>query len=590
MSNTQEIPWVEKPFRNTIIKETPFTSMLDASEKLWKNRPQLPPLVQKLLERRIANTEELDAILSPSLKNLSAPWVLQGMRPAVERIQKAFKDKEKILIYADFDMDGTPGLCLLYEGMRALGFENLTPFQPLRLSQGYGLHNDVIKTYANQGHTLIITIDLGITAVEQVAYANTLGVDVIITDHHLPKEVLPEALAIVNPNSGLCDSGMGYLCGAGVAFYVLLALYVEWKKDGILPEGFDIKESLDCLTLGTVTDMVPLVRENRILVKYGLPLLARTRRPGLKVLLEALDLYGSDLTAFDVGMKFAPKLNALSRLEMGLKPIDIFLCETEEKAKTLIGEVLSINQKRMYLQNKALETAKICAKKQDGSRAIWVYSDDFHQGIIGLVASRLAEEFGKPAFVGTVKHDGSVVGSARFPREFSGSLVEAMASCSSLNHFGGHAKAAGFGLSLENALSFATELNEYFEAQSVTAQIPPKIYDCAATIEELDPKLVGWLEALEPFGMDFEKPRFFLNAIVLRDYHELKGGHLRLVVCDPVSSGQNREMLWFSPQLDEGIKAYVGRSLQVIVELSVNRFRGRKSLQLQVKELCWVEA
>lgn len=534
--------------------------------------------------------ETEDAIqkwMSPSLKILRDPYSLTDMDKAVARLLDARERKEPIVIYADYDLDGTSGLALLLKAFEWMGFDDVTYYQPKRLTEGYGLHNEAITRLHEQGRKLLLSIDLGITAVEEVAHANSLGMDVIITDHHLPKETLPNAIAVVNPNRGNCTSELSHLCGTGVAFYLVLALRRALLEQGLIKEAFDPKALLDCFVIGTLTDMVPLIDENRVLVKHGLLQLAQTKRPGLRVLMQALGLWGNPLTSQDVAIRFAPKLNALSRMEMGIQPIDLYLVEDEKQAQALVERVLSNNQDRQASQKNAEAEAMAQLEKNPPSSAIFVYSKNFHRGVVGLVATKLCQEFGLPTFVGSLSDDdGIIVGSARMPEGRGLNALDAMCSAQdALDQFGGHAVAAGFELKQANAELFKTKLEEFFAGRSVSAEPRVWLYDAEASLSDLNPTFMSWYEHLSPFGAQFAPPVFCLKNTQLQQVRELKGGHFRLTL---VEGPLSRIALWFAPPknhpvLEKGLAA--GRSFDALVEPQWNYFNGQKSLQLLIQDL-----
>ena len=270
------------------------------------------PLKELLLNRGFTNDQHVDTFFSPNIQNLKDPFLIMGMDKACERLTQALEKNEKICIYADFDLDGTSGCALLKKALLLLGYQNVMAYQPRRLKDGYGFHAHVVEDLKKQNVDLILTCDVGITAFKACEKANELGVDVIITDHHLPAGELPKALVVVNPNQTGDTSGLGYLSGAGVAFTLMRGLkrVLTDKKLGA-PEKLNLKDLLDCFTIATLTDMVPLVEDNRVLVQMGLKSLAQTTRPGLAALLAALNLSGKTLTSSDVAIRFAPKLNAL---------------------------------------------------------------------------------------------------------------------------------------------------------------------------------------------------------------------------------------------------------------------------------------
>lgn len=577
----------------------PSATAENASPIVWKARnprPQpapsgLPRLIWEVMSGRGFETEDaIQRWLSPSLKILKDPSSLCEMDKAVERLLLAHQRQEPIVIYADYDLDGTSGLALLLKAFSWLGFQDVTYYQPKRLTEGYGLHNEAIQKLYDQGRRLLLSVDLGITAVEEVDFANSLGMEVIITDHHLPKETLPKAVAVVNPNRGNCPSGLSHLCGTGVAFYLVLALRRSLLEQGMLATGadFDLKGLLDCFVIGTVTDMVPLIDENRVLVKHGLLQLARTERPGLRVLLQALGLWGNPLTSQDVAIRFAPKLNALSRMEMGIQPIDLYLVEDENKAQQLVETVLSNNQTRQASQKSAETEAMEYLEQHPPKSSIFVYSKNFHRGVVGLVATKLCQEFGLPTFVGSLaEEEGIIVGSARMPEGRGLNALDAMASASqSLEQFGGHAMAAGFELKETQAEAFRAGLESYYAAHQLSVEPRVWFYDAEASLNDLNPTFMSWYEHLSPFGAQFAPPVFCVKRARLAQVKELKGGHLRLTLNE--SSQISRVGLWFSPpkdhvllQNDWSATPYV----DVLVEPQWNYFAGKRTLQLLIQDI-----
>ncbi|RYZ74139.1 MAG: single-stranded-DNA-specific exonuclease RecJ, partial [Proteobacteria bacterium] len=406
------------------------------------------------------------------------------------------------------------------------------------------------------------------------------------------KEKLPDAIAVVNPNRGNCESGLGHLCGTGVAFYLVLALKRALLEQGILtPEqNFDPKLLLDVFVIGTVTDMVPLIDENRVLVKHGLVQLAQTKRPGLRVLMQALGIWGQPLTSSDVAIRFAPKLNALSRMEMGIQPIDLYIVEDEKKAQALVESVLSNNQDRQASQKSAEAEALALVQAEPIGSSIFVYSKNFHRGVIGLVATRLCQEFGLPTYVGSLnEEEGMIVGSARMPDGRGLSALDAMEFAGdALKQFGGHAAAAGFELKLENAGPFKQRLEEFFSKKLIQAQSRVWLFDAEATLDELSPSFMTWYEHLSPFGVQFQAPVFCLRGVKITQVKELRGGHYRLTLGD---NGITRTALWFSPakghpvlSLLSGSGASSGR-VDVLVEPQWNYFNGSRSLQFLIQDI-----
>lgn len=561
------------------------------SEFCSSGSSRIPGLLRRILNARGLQSEEvIDSFLSPALRNLSDPAVMDGMQTAVSRLMQAYSKKEKVCVYGDFDLDGTSGLALLLKGLEWLGYENVTGYQPKRLTEGYGLHAHAIEEFSRQGVSLVVTVDVGITAHEAVQKANELGVDVIITDHHLPHGDLPSAVAILNPNKGSCQSGLSHLCGTGVAFYLVLALRSSFRQRDWLKTDFDPKKLLDCFAIGTLTDLVPLVGENRVLVRHGLIELARTERPGLQALLEELGLGGRPLGSQEVAIRFAPKLNALSRMEMGILPLDLYLTNSKQEAIELVSRVMENNETRLKVQAEAQEEAALQANDRNQQGYIWVWSERFHQGVIGLIATKLAQTFQVPAFVGSVHPErGTVTGSARSPFAGATSVLSALEfSGSSLKKFGGHSPAAGFEVEVRRVEDLDARLREFFSLPRVERiEKPSVLYDVVCNLNEVSATFMTWFSHLEPFGTGWEPIVVRINKLEIAAVRELRGGHLKIEVKDP-KSGCRMDILWFSPPSQNEFflsKNPIGRSVDLLGEPQWNYFAGKKSIQLFVKDL-----
>lgn len=546
----------------------------------------LPALIAKLLQARgFADSTQVQSWLYPKVSELKDPFLMLGMKLAVVRLTEAFLKNEKICIYADFDLDGTSGLALMYEALKGLGFNNVQYYQPKRLSEGYGFHASAVEDLASQGVSLIVTVDVGITALEACQKAKQIGIDVIITDHHLPAEALPEALVVVNPNQQQDKSGLGYLCGAGVAFYLLRALKRELVENGIdEAKKFDLKNILDFFTIATLTDMVPLIEDNRVLVKMGLQSLQKTSHPGLSELLKELGLAGRPLNAQDVAIRFAPKLNALSRMEMGIFPRDLMLVQDQVEAKRLVTEVIKNNKTRVQLQADAEAMADRMMADWPEKDFLFLVSDQFHRGVVGLIATRLSQSYNRPAFVGAKTSEGVIVGSARIPNGAEICLVEALASASEfLTRSGGHSAAAGFELHVNQQSEVISRIKSHFENLKISPKPMEIIYDLDANLEDIDKTLMSWYEFVGPFGVGFQAPLFRFLNISLDSLREMKGGHYRLSISN--QEGLRMEALLFSPS-ERQVLALKSkpRDLDILGEIQWNYFAGQKSVQLLVRE------
>lgn len=566
---------------------------------VWKDRSQtigaeirpklsgpFPDLISRVLSSRGLEQDQLEALLNPKLSELKDPFTMKGMKIACDRLVQAYLNQEKICIYADFDLDGTSGLAILKNGLEKIGFKDVAYYQPRRLSEGYGFHAEAVEELKNLGISLIVTVDVGITSFKAFEKARELGVDVILTDHHLPAETLPDAFVVINPNQKDCPSGLGYLCGAGVAFYLLRALKRAFFEDPRLPKNeWDLKEVLEYFCIGTLTDMVPLIEDNRVLVKHGLVSLSQTKKVGLKALLEALKLNQRELTSQDVAIRFAPKLNALSRMESDILPAQIYLETDEKKAYQMVDKVLENNQTRQSLQSDAEEKALKALANWTEPDFVFVSSEYFHRGVIGLIATKLSQVFNRPAFVGSENSEGMIVGSCRVPSGSEISLVEALKSCESvLNRFGGHAAAAGFELHSNHQKDMIQQLKDHFERLKANPHPLEIDFDTTANLSEVNPQVMKWYDFIGPFGVGFQVPIIQFREVVLSSAKDLKGGHLKLQLSD-LENKNKIDALLFSPTDSIKQKIAVGQTYNLLSELQWNYFNGQKTIQLLVKDL-----
>lgn len=546
---------------------------------------QIPEKIRELAQVRGLDGKSFQAWTQPRLADLRDPSLLLNMELAVERLAMAHERKEKICLYGDFDLDGTSALALLRTAFQKLGYFDFVLYQPSRLLEGYGFHVKAVESLHLQGVSVIVTADVGITALEAAKTCQSLGIDLIITDHHLPAAEKPKAYALINPNQGNCLSGLSHLSGVGVAFYLVWALrrkLIQMEK--VSESSLDLKELLDCFVIGTLTDMVPLKDENRVLVKHGLLQLAKTKRPGIRLLLEELGLWGKALTGQDVAIRFAPKLNALSRMELNLRPLDLFIVDNEAEAKNLISQVLSQNNMRVTLQATAEQLAITMAEAWSDKPFVFISHSHFHKGVVGLVATRLCQLYKKPAFVGSESEDGIVVGSARAPQHWNGNLVEALTSATSyLHRFGGHAQASGFEYSLSQKDTIAKILEDYFAlSHSIDVDSSPHYYDVDLNLEQVTPALMSWIDHLGPFGQSFEVPLFKIEDVNILSVKELRGGHRKLEIA---WKGLKQEALIFGPTEEQLSCLEAHFFVDVLVEMQWNYFKSRKQIQLLVKAL-----
>jgi single-stranded-DNA-specific exonuclease len=548
---------------------------------------EFPELIARLLAvRGLKDNDSIKKYLSPRLSELKDPLTILNMKAGVDRLVSAFTNNEIVCVYADFDLDGTSGLALMADGLKQLGYKNLVLTQPRRLADGYGFHSHIVDELKAQKVSVIITVDVGITANAACEHAKALGIDVILTDHHQPGPVLPEAFAVINPNQKADVSGLGYLCGAGVGFYLLRALKRGLLDTGLISQSaLDFKSLLDCFCIATLTDMVPLIEDNRVLVKQGLIQLQNTIRPGLKVLLEELDLSGRSLSSSDVAIRFAPKLNALSRMEMGIFPKDIFLAPDIATAKQMVKTVLDNNATRVQLQAEGEAEALASLETWPHSQFIFIASPNFHKGVVGLIATKISQLKNVPTFVGAIGADGVVTGSGRRPPGTGLSLLPALGSAKDLlNRFGGHDAAAGFEFFKENFEKIVSSLENYYSNQELASQVILIPYDSEAKVSDVNASAMQWLESLGPFGPEASTPILCFRRLRVQEILTLRGGHVKLKLQEP-DSFKKMEALYFSPPVEKLSELPgVGGEIDILGEVQWNYFAGRKSVQILVKD------
>jgi len=460
-----------------------------------------------LAARGFTDPAGANRFLRPSLDYLHAPLLLADMGEAVARLRKAIAAREKILIYGDYDVDGTVSVVILKKAIELAGGE-ASFHVPHRLKDGYGMRADVVERAAAMGVRLIISVDTGIRATEVVRGAREKGMDVIITDHHLPEAELPPALAVLNPNRRDCSYPDKNLCGAGVAFKLVQALLsgLAWPAEKL---DRMLKSFLKLVAVATVADVVPLLGENRVIVKYGLQGLNRVHNPGLRALLEVSGMDGRAPTARQVAFQIAPRINAAGRMDDAQNVVRMFLTDNFEQARTLAGQLHSLNQDRQETEADLVRLAlEECARAPvTEDQAALVFSGPaWHRGVVGIVASRLVDRFYRPVFV-LSEESGEAQGSGRSIASFH--LLDALESMPDLfSRFGGHRQAAGVSMAAELVPEFRRRLNEYARQRLTPADFIPQLaIDALVDLKELTTgPAVAELFAMAPFGFGNPPP------------------------------------------------------------------------------------
>ena len=539
-----------------------------------------------LINRGITSPDQAAAFLKPSLSHIRSPFLMKDVDRAVERILLAVRGGEKILIFGDYDMDGITATVILFEFLSYLEAD-VHYYIPNRLTEGYGLTSDHVENLLiPDGINLIITVDCGITSLDAVSAARSAGIDVIITDHHEAPLRMPEAFAILNPKQPNCTSGFSWLAGVGVAFNLALALRKRFRDEGFWNNHAEpnLKSACDLVALGTVADMVPLVEENRIFVRVGLEVLASEARPGVKALLNVSNVMNRPLDTQDISFKLAPRVNAAGRLRHGSIALRLLTTSNIETANTIAKELNKENTRRQKIENHILsEIVKYIENnpKLLEQRTLVIDQEGWHQGVIGIVASRLVRRFYRPVVVITVT-DGIGRGSARTPDGFD--LYEGLKGCAKyLEKFGGHKAAAGLTLKAENIPAFRQNFEKIVSHKTTLEDFMPKlVIDCEICASDVSVELADDLEALAPFGTGNPEPIFMLTDMDVLSARVVGTHHLQMRL-RPSKDTQAKPLdsILFNSGAD---KPSPKRFKRIACHIRWNRWRDRKNIQLVVKD------
>lgn len=538
-------------------------------------RYELPMLLAMLLDiRGVTDERDIEDFLYGDTLTAS-PFEIKDMDKAVERIQAAAEYGERICVYGDFDADGVTSTALLYSYLSDIGADVIY-YIPSRESEGYGMNKGAVSKIYERGVKLIITVDNGVAAVDEVAYAKSLGIDTVITDHHAVPDVLPDAVAVIDLHRKDCDSSFKELSGVGVAFKLVQAIEGEYADIEGLLENYS-----DLAAIGTVGDIVSLRGENRVLVRNGLRHINNGDRLGLAALVEESGLSGRNISAGNLSFTMVPRINAGGRLGLSQKSVSMLLTDDEEYAADIAAELSADNVERQQIERDILSDIDSLIRENPSivnNRVIVVYGEGWHKGVIGIVASRIKEVYNKPAIIITLDDD-VCRASGRSVAGFS--LIDAVFSCSDLLiQCGGHPMAVGFGIRRENIEEFITQINRY--AQLNPIPVPTLELDCKLNPSQLSVELARGLSLLEPYGSGNPTPLFGLYNMTLRDIHEIGGGrHLRLTL----SRGDSTVYaLRFSTTLAE-FPYRVGDIVDLAVTLDVNVYNNNESLSVFIRDM-----
>ena len=528
----------------------------------------IPNITAKMLLAKDIDETQVEEYLNPSIEKLHDPYLLQDMDKLVERIIKAKESKEKVAIYGDYDVDGITSITLIYTFLKNLGI-NTVYYLPDRLEEGYGLNIDALKKLKDDGVSLVITVDCGISAAQEVEYANSIGLDICITDHHECSEVLPNAISIVNPKRPDSKYPFNSLAGVGVTFKVISAIV---KKLGL--DKNEYLKYLDIVAVGTIADIVPLVGENRIITSNGLELLRNTKNEGLKALMKVarIEKVDSDNVSFGI----APRINASGRMADATVAVKMLLADNEMEAYKYAKVLDSQNTQRQQVEKEIYNEAIEIIEKEglDKKKTMVIAGKNWHQGVIGIVASKLTEKYLKPVIL--LAHDGVVAkGSGRIPQGIS--LYEALSNCSELlTTFGGHELAAGLTLEAVNIEKFKEKFEQVISTMKQEDFVRVIDIDCEITKQDVTLETIDTINKLAPFGQKNKKPVFIYKGLKVVSVSTLKEDkHLKFKLAE---DNFTVDSVFFGAgnRRDEVI---VGDKIDVAVNMSLNEFLGKKSVQ-----------
>ena len=551
---------------------------------LAKKYAGCPPVSELLVQRGISSEEEADRFFHPSLKKLHDPFLMPDMDKAVRRLNKAMGSKEKIMVYGDYDVDGTTAVALVYKYLLNF-YSNIYYYIPTRYEDGYGISSETIDEFADQGVKLVIILDCGIKANDEIAHAREHGIDFIICDHHVPDAVLPKAVAILNPKMPGSTYPCPHLSGCGVGYKLMQAFAMS---NGI-PQG-DLEGMLDLVAVSIAADIVPMVDENRIMAYHGLRRLNSNPNMGLRAIIRICNLAGREITISDVIFKIGPRINASGRMQSGREAVDLLVTRDVTEAYARARAIDQYNRDRKELDKRITDEANaiLAAHRKElaDKKSIVIFNKDWHQGIIGIVASRITELYYKPAVVLTLTN-GLATGSSRSVQGFD--IYKAVDSTRDLlENFGGHPYAVGLSMKEENIPEFTRRFEEFVAANITDAQLSPQ-YDIDAylTFSEITPEFVSTLRRFNPFGPGNQKPVFCTRNVMDFGTSKLVGRaleHIKLELVDDTSGKVFNGIAFNKAHLFGAIHG--GRRFNICYTIEDNKHHGANgSIQLQVKEI-----
>ena len=561
----------------------PFTSEQQSiADELSIRFPGCSTISRLMALRGITSLDEVEKFLNPSLSDLHDPFLMQDMDKAVNRLNKALGRKEKILIYGDYDVDGITSVALVYRYLQNY-YSNVEYYIPTRYEEGYGVSDKSIDFAASLGVSLIIVLDCGIKAVEEIEYAKSKGIDFIICDHHVPDDRLPDAVAILNPKLEGNPYPFKHLSGCGVGFKFMQA----FAQSNGLTNSYELDSLLDLVAVSIAADIVPITGENRIMAYYGIKRLNTNPNMGLRSIIKICGMANKEITISDVIFKIGPRINASGRMQSGMEAVELLVTKDAADAYRKGKNIDQYNKDRKELDKRITEEANAILEDRgeiaSSRKPIVIYKKDWHKGIIGIVASRLTEIYYKPAVVLTLSN-GLATGSSRSVHGFD--IYKAIESTRDLlENFGGHTYAVGLSLKEENIPEFTKRFEQYVIDNIKPEQLSQLIsIDCELDFDEITPEFVGYLRRFNPFGPGNQKPIFSTKNVYDFGTSKLVGKnleHIKLELVDSRSEVVLNGIAFNQAECFDYIKAH--KPFEICYTIEENKHQGNSSIQLMVK-------
>lgn len=531
-------------------------------------------LAKILINRDLVEDDKINVFLNPTRRDFHNPYLMPDMEKAVDRIVKAIENKEKMIIYGDYDVDGITSITVLKKFLLDRN-SIVTEYIPDRLNEGYGLNKEAIKKIVDEGNQLMITVDCGISGIEEIDYANSLGLETIVTDHHEPGKVLPNAIAVVDAKRKDNKYPFNQLAGVGVVFKLIQAIGQKLNL-----EEKEYLKYLDIVCIGTISDIVPLVDENRVIAKLGIKLVEVTKNIGLKTLLDVSGYKTVDSTTISFGL--APRINACGRMGHAEEGLKLFLTEDIKEAQEIAKRLNEYNKERQETEKRIFDEALVEIEKQKEEKNVIVLGKEgWHHGVIGIVSSKVTEMYFKPSILICFEEDGIGKGSGRSVPGFD--LYEALSKCNNnIDRFGGHSMAIGITVAKENFEAFKKDFEEYAQNSNISDIIPIINIDEEVEAKDISVRAVAELSMLEPFGEANKMPLFLYKNLKINSIRALsEGKHIKLTLKD-----DNFLIDAIGFNLGYLTEEYrIGDKIDVVGTLEINRFNGIESVQINLKDI-----